>query len=634
MTGQVRAQVLVVGGGPVGLLTAAELAGQGVRTVVLEAAGAVSEQPKATTLHARVVQSLVRRGYLEPPAADGAVSRSFHFAGIPGLSVAAPAEEPAPILKRPQADLERLFEARARASGARIMRGYRAVEVRTGPDGAQVTAEGPHGPVRIGADYLVGADGAHSLVRERAGIGSSTAPATVAALAGEVTLADPAALAPGWHRTPRGWIVCTALPGGRTYLRVLDCTGAAPDRRPPAPEELRRQTARIAGRDVPMTDIRWPSRFSDFSRLADTFRSGRVLLAGDSAHVHFPIGGQGLGTGLLDAVNLGWKLALTVRGLAGPRLLDSYDPERRPAARRVIDNTRAQLVLMNPDPFLDPLRGLLGDLVEAAGPAGGYLGGLISAQDTVLPARTDGASAWEGRFLPNTRLATTDGETDVVRLLGPGRPVLLLAGERGGRYLAEAGPWAGLLSVVRTARADALPEPALLVRPDGYLAWAAGGGGLGQALEAHFGGRPQASAARRGGVRAGARGAGPGGPLPPPHGYRRSARGRDGRQLGEHPRTPVGGDVQGGQDGGQHHAGQQVPQQAGDPLGQVLVVGQHLGHLLDSGEGAHRHRGGLLGHDVRQQLALGLGPFEHVPDRRLPAAERRGAVEPGGLHVQ
>jgi hypothetical protein len=351
-----------------------------------------------------------------------------------------------------------------------------------------ITAEGPHGPVSCAAAYLVGADGARSTVRERSGLASRTFPATVSAMAGDVSLGETAALGPGWHRTPRGWIVAKEVPGGRTRLRTVDCAGPHRDRSLPLTlEELRGEVSRIAGRDIPMAAPQWLSRFSDFSRLARSYRSGRVLLAGDAAHVHFPIGGQGLSTGLLDAVNLGWKLAFTVRGEAGKDLLDSYDQERRPAAQRVIDNTRAQLVLMRPDPGLDPLRALFGELLAGGGESG-VLSSMISAQDTVLPAHTPSSSAWEGRFLPNVGLTTARGRTDVIGLLRQGRPLLLLLGARGSSdYEGQARGWAGVLRVVHAEPTPDVPCDALLVRPDGYVAWAADGADLTAALTACFG---------------------------------------------------------------------------------------------------------------------------------------------------
>ncbi|MFH9010785.1 FAD-dependent monooxygenase [Streptomyces sp. NPDC017943] len=487
----IQAQVVIAGGGPVGMVLACELAGYGVSTVVVEAGTAVSGRPRATTLHARTVQCLVRRGYLEglSHSDDGAepATSAFHFAGMAGLGISAPAAEPEPVLKRTQQELEHHFEERARAAGALILRGHRVTGLRQGPDGVRVTADGPDGAVTCTAEYLVGADGARSVVREQAGFACRTYPATVSALAGDVLLEEPGQLEEGWRRTRRGWIVAKHLPDGGTRLRTLDCAGAHDERhRPPTLQELRGEVSRIVARDVPMRAPKWLSRFSDFARLSRSYRKGRILLAGDAAHVHFPIGGQGLSTGLLDAVDLGWKLALTVRGKAGEGLLDSYDRERRPAAQRVIDHTRAQLALMRPAAELDPLRALFGELLGGQG-AGGALASMVSAQDTVLPARARDASPWEGRFLHNVGLTTRQGRTDVIDLLIAGRPLLLLLGAAGDTYAGQARGWAGMLRVVHAEPAPGLPCEALLVRPDGYIAWAAGGGALRSALTAYFG---------------------------------------------------------------------------------------------------------------------------------------------------
>ncbi|MFE2477587.1 FAD-dependent monooxygenase [Streptomyces sp. NPDC059389] len=493
-----RARVAVVGGGPVGMLVAAELAGYGVDTVLLESRATVSDRPKATTLHARAVQCLARRGHLPAPTAPYAGARGprtgspFHFAGLPGLFITAPETEPEPILKRPQAQLERQFEERAREAGARILREHRVTGMVQDADGVRITAEGPRGPAAYDVEYVVGADGARSTVRDRAGIGSDTHPATTSALMGAVTLADPDALPQGWHRTPRGWIVSKRDAEGRTHIRTLNCTGAHADRHlPPTLEELRREVSWIAGREIAMQEPQWLGRFSDFSRLARTFREGRVFLVGDAAHVHFPIGGQGLSTGVLDALNLAWKLALAVRGEAGPDLLGTYDAERRPVARRVIENTRAQLALMRPGPELDALRGVFSGLLAEEG-AQGHLGGLISAQDTVLPAvppACPGSSGLPaGTFLHNAALTTSTGETDVIRLLRGGRPLLLLLGEKGAGHREDARGWEGVLRVVRARPTPDVPYEALLVRPDGYIAWAPGGEDLAATLSAYFAG--------------------------------------------------------------------------------------------------------------------------------------------------
>ncbi|MGC2997810.1 FAD-dependent monooxygenase [Streptomyces sp. G35A] len=500
MTGCVQVQVVVVGGGPVGMVVASELAAYGVRTLVVESRTRISRRPKATTLHARTVQSLVRRGHLAGlvsvgsyGASSAAVSAPFHFAGIPGLAIKVPPAEPDPVLKCPQDELERLVEQRALAVGVRVLRGHQVTEVRQGPDGVRITARGPEGELVCRAQYVVGADGARSMVRAQSEFTSSAFPATVSVLAGDVSLVDGGDLAQGWHRTPRGWIVAKRVPGGRTRLRALNWADPQDRRhREPSLEELRSLVSWIAGREIAMETPRWLSRFSDYSRLVHSYRSGRVLLAGDAAHVHFPIGGQGLSTGLLDAVNLGWKLALTVRGLAGKGLLDSYDQERRPAAQRVIDNTRAQVALMRPDPALDPLRALFGELLSGGGESS-VLSSMISAQDTVLPVRHgDGAgssSPWEGGFLPNVGLSTAGGRTDVIDLLCGGRPLLLLfGGSSESDYEEQARGWSGVVRVVRAEPTAEIPCEALLVRPDGYVAWSpCGGAELADVLAAYFG---------------------------------------------------------------------------------------------------------------------------------------------------
>ncbi|KQX65528.1 FAD-dependent monooxygenase [Streptomyces sp. Root1310] len=523
VSGVVEADVVVVGGGPVGLVVACELAGWGVRVVVVESEVVVSERPRATTVHARAVQCLVRRGHLEglagvrggrfsgpgsvPGSGHGSVSRSgprsvsrsglglgsgagvgsgsgsgvdggvvFHFAGIPGLVVSAPGGEPVAVLKCEQEVLERHFEARARGLGVRVLRGCRVVGVRQWRGGVVVTARGAFGSVVCRGLFVVGADGARSVVREQGGFASRVYPASVSALAGDVRLEVGGSLVTGWHRTERGWLVVKEAEGGWVRLRTVNGAGpCAQWRVAPTVEELRREVSWIVGREVAIGEGRWLSRFSDFSRVASSYRRGRLFLVGDAAHVHFPVGGQGLSTGLLDAVDLGWKLAFAVRGWAGAGLLDTYDQERRPAAQRVIDHTRAQVALMRPGPELEPLRALFDELLAGGGEAG-VLASMVSAQDTVLPSCGRSPVYWEGRFLPNVALVTREGPTDVIALLAGGGPLLLLfgQGDAGGGFEEQARGWAGLVRVVHCDAVPGLERDALLVRPDGYVAWASG----------------------------------------------------------------------------------------------------------------------------------------------------------------
>ncbi|MEV7719233.1 FAD-dependent monooxygenase [Streptomyces sp. NPDC088190] len=492
MAGRIHAQVIVVGGGPVGMLVAAELAAQGVETVVLESEAAISERPKATTLHARAVQCLARRGYFFAPetrSTGRAATMPFHFGGIPGLSITAPEKEPDPILKSPQAELERFFGERARSNGARVLRQHRVTDMTQDQDGVRVTAESPQGTRTFTGAYVVGADGARSTVREAAGIASDVNSPTMSAMMGLVRIPDGQTVPVGWHRMSGGWLIAKNGPDGRTLIHTLVCGDESSHRHLPLTlAELSKEASWIAGRDITMTDPRWLSRFSDFTRLARTYRAGRFLLAGDAAHVHFPIGGQGLSTGVLDALNLSWKLALVVRGAAADGLLDTYGPERRPAAQRVIDNTRAQATLMRPGIELDALRALFGGLLESGG-GNDFLGGMISAQDTVLPESPRFGSPREGTFLDNVELTTDEGPSDVIRLLGEGgEPLLLLFGDEAGRHAETARDRSHSLRVVRCLPTRDMPCSALLVRPDGYVAWASDGGGpLADALATFFG---------------------------------------------------------------------------------------------------------------------------------------------------
>ncbi|WP_210492141.1 FAD-dependent monooxygenase [Patulibacter sp. SYSU D01012] len=480
-----RTDVAIVGGGPVGMLLAAELAVRGVDVLVLERHAATRDEPRAGTLHARTLQGLRRRGWLgaagpaAPPA--GTVARApFHFAGQWTLDVAAPAVEGPPILNVPQAALERRFEAAAREHGARVLRGHavRAIDLRAdgGAPGARLAVDGPAGPVTVDARWLAGCDGARSVVRDAAGIGGRTWPATVRALLGLVRV-PAGALPAGWHRTPRGWTVNSPRAHGRNRLITFEFDGPDPRRRAPLGlDELRATAARIAGHDVPLDGLAFAGRFSDFSRLADRLAAGPVVLAGDAAHVHFPVGGQGLNLGLQDALALGWRLAAVLHGGAEPSaLLADFDAERRAAARAVIDLTRAQRSLMDPADAAGPLRDGLAAMLRL-GDVQRELGTLVSGQAVRAVRRADDHAA-VGGFLPDAAVDGPDGPATIAGLLRRGRP--LLVDWTGAPAAARADvlrPWSSRLTRATGRAALRGVGPALvLVRPDGYVAWAAAG---------------------------------------------------------------------------------------------------------------------------------------------------------------
>src|SRR5262249_37604782 len=239
-------------------------------------------------------------------------------------------------------------------------------------------------------------------------------------------------------------------------------------------DELAQSVRRAFGRDLPMSEPRWLSRFTDASRQADRYRAGRVLVAGDAAHIHLPAGGPGLSTGLQDALNLGWKLAAEVRGWAPEGLLDSYHAERHPVGRRVLMHTRAQGALLGPGPHAAALRELLGELLadDAA------LRRVVELlQGTDVRYEMDGGAGERhrllGRWAPDLALVTPDGPRRVSQLLHRARGVLLDPTPNGS-LRALAAPWSDRVDgLAARPELPAAPALALLVRPDGYVAWAA-----------------------------------------------------------------------------------------------------------------------------------------------------------------
>ncbi|GLZ36588.1 FAD-dependent monooxygenase [Actinokineospora sp. NBRC 105648] len=475
-----RVEVAIVGGGPVGMLLAGELALHGVGVLVLERLPRPTGESKAGTLHSRTAETLHRRGLLaavQPGRPAPAGSRGpvpFHFAGMFELDLARVVDEGPVLVGSPQAYAEQVFADRAVALGARIERDSEVVGLTERGDGVELEVRSSTGTTRrVTAGWCVGCDGARSAVRKLAGIPFVGTPATISALMGDVRLLDPYSAPHGWQRNERGWTLFWTNPGGHSRVCSYDFTAPHPDRGAPVTlAELRGEIERIAGVPVPMDSPRWLTRFSDAALLAEPYRRGRVLLAGDAAHVHFPMGGQGVNLGLQDAVNLGWKLAGEVAGWAPPELLDTYHGERAPVAARVLYNVRAQVGLMLPDHRVDPLRELFAELMHLP-QVNDFLSRMISGQD-VRYDTGDRADPLVGLLAPDLRLKVGSELVSVAELLRAGRPVLFdFAGPSPLGELAAG--WADRVDVVVATCEEVVAAPALLVRPDGYIAWSGRG---------------------------------------------------------------------------------------------------------------------------------------------------------------
>lgn len=451
--------VIVVGGGPTGMMLAGELRLQGVSVLVLERDTEPTTVVRGLGLHVRSVEIMDQRGLLDRLLPLG---RTYPlgsvFAGISkpvpeGLDTAHPY-----VLGIPQTTTERLLTERATELGVEIRRGGELVGL--SQDEAGVTAELADG-ARLRSRYLVGCDGGRSAVRRLLGIGFPGEPARHEWLLGEVALtAAPEtvdAVVTEVRRTHRGF---GAAPlGAGVYRLVAPAEGVTEDRAvPPTLDELRRQVRRLAGTDFGAHAPRWLSRFGDATRLAERYRVGRVLLAGDAAHVHPPFGGQGLNLGLQDAFNLGWKLAAEVTGWAPEGLLDSYPAERRPVAADVLDTVLAQGELLSLEPGARAVRRLVSELMDFEDVHRHLIGKI-----TAISVRYDlgEGPGLLGRRLRDIRL--TRGR--LYERMRRGRGLLL---DRTGR-LSVTG-WSDRIDHVADPGAE-LDVPAALLRPDGHVAW-------------------------------------------------------------------------------------------------------------------------------------------------------------------
>jgi 2-polyprenyl-6-methoxyphenol hydroxylase-like FAD-dependent oxidoreductase len=454
------ADVIVVGAGPTGLMLACELRLHGVRAWILEKAVEPSPVVRALGMHARSIEVLDQRGMLERFLAHGRqypLSIGF-FAAIP--TPVPPKLDTAHgyVLGIPQPLTERLLAERAIELGASIRRGCEVVALTQ--DGEGVDVELADGTC-LRARHVVGCDGGRSTVRKLLDIDFPGEPSRADTLLGEMEVTASAetvaSIVAEVRKTQKRFGLGPI--GDGLYRVVVPAAGVAANRlAPPALDEFKHQLQAYAGTDFGVHSPRWLSRFGDATRLADRYRIGRVLLAGDAAHVHPPTGGQGLNLGVQDAFNLGWKLAAAIAGWAPQDLLDSYETERRPVAAEVLDNTRAQMELMADEPGQQAVRRLIAELMEFDD-----VNRRLTEKIIATAVRYDFGDAHPlvGRRLRD--MAMSRGRL-YARMHG-GRGLLL---DKTGR-LSVAG-WEDRVDHVVDTGAE-LDVPAVLLRPDGHVAW-------------------------------------------------------------------------------------------------------------------------------------------------------------------
>jgi len=494
--------VVIAGGGPTGLMLAGEVKLAGVDVAIVERRGNQGlAGSRAGGLQARTLEVLDQRGIVDRFLAEGQVAQVNGFAGVKFDLGGFPTRHPYG-LGLWQNHIERILAGWVGGLGVTYLRGRDVTGFAQDERGVRVDLSGGGS---LSAQFLVGCDGGRSTVRKAAGIAFPGTDATTSNLIAEVEMTDAPEL--GIHHGALG----TYSFGKRDYEirdgRIIWKDGGpvrvmVPERQPdatrePTLHELREALVAACGTDHGVHSPTWISRFTDMARQAAHYRDRRVLLAGDAAHVHSPIGGQGLNTGVQDAVNLGWKLAQVVKGASPDSLLDSYHAERHPVGARVLRNTLAQVALQRSDDHAAAVRAVVAELLGMDEPRARF-----AAMTSGLDIRYDFGEGHPllGRRMPDLDIVVANRATRVFELMHDARPLLLNLASRDALHVA---PWSDRVQRVDAKYTGAWELPvlgkaeapaAVLVRPDGHAAWVGDGTdvGLADALTHWFG--PPASA--------------------------------------------------------------------------------------------------------------------------------------------
>lgn len=485
----VTAPVIVVGAGPTGLMLAGELRLAGADVTLIDRLPEPAGESRGLGFTPRTMETFAQRGLLER-FGDITTSPYGHFGGIPVDFSVLPGAHFA-VKDVPQDRTEAVLGEWLAGMGVRVLRDHELAGLSQDAGGVNVNIGTPNGSRLLRCSYLIGCDGGRSTVRRLGGFDFPGTESTLEMLLADVTDCE-IRQRPIGETVPGGMAMSARIRPG--VHRIIVCEiGAAPRQRsgPPSREEVAAAWTRLTGQDISEASMPWRSAFGNAARQVTEYRRGRILLAGDAAHVHLPAGGQGMNVGIQDAVNLGWKLGAVARGSAAGALLDTYHSERHPVGARVLINTRAQGLLYLTGSETQPLRDIFAELIEHED-VRRHLAAMISGLDIRYDVGP-GDHPLLGRRLPGTELITESGKTTTPALLRTARGVLLdLAGDPGLRQAAAG--WEDRVDVITAALHEPEPDAPLadtnsvLVRPDGYVAWARpGGGDLSAALRSWFG---------------------------------------------------------------------------------------------------------------------------------------------------